>query len=63
MRRTFTIIRVGKKDQPKGYGPDVQWFDNVLPNALILGLEVDEELRLVIRESATGYTRGAKPVT
>lgn len=57
MKKAFTIIRVSKKDQLKGYGPDVQWFGDVLPNAPKLGLEVSEELRRVIQEEATGWDR------
>lgn len=57
MKKAFTIIRVSKEDQLKGYGPDVQWFDDVLPNAPILSLEVGEELRRVIQEPATGWDR------
>jgi hypothetical protein len=57
MKKALTIIRVSRKDQLKGYGPDVQWLDDVLPNAPILGLEVSEELKRVIQEPATGWDR------
>lgn len=57
MKRAFTIIRVSKADQLKGYGPDIQWLDDVLLNAPALGLEVDEGLKRVIQESATGWDR------
>lgn len=57
MKTAFTIIRVSREDQLKGYGPDVQWFDDVLSNAPTLGLEVSEELRRVIQEPATGWDR------
>lgn len=57
MKKAFTIIRVSREDQLKGYGPDVQWFDDVLPSAPILGLEVDEKLRRTIQEPATGWDR------
>jgi hypothetical protein len=58
VKKAFTIIRVSAEDQLRGYGPDVQWFDDVLPNAPQLGLEVEEGLRAVIQESATGWDRG-----
>jgi hypothetical protein len=57
VKKAFTIIRVSAEDQLRGYGPDVQWFDDVLPNAPLLGLEVEEGLRAVIQESATGWDR------
>ncbi len=57
MTRAFTIVRVSAEDQLKGYGPDVQWEDDVLPNAPILGLTVSEVNRRVIQESATGWER------
>jgi len=57
MEPTFTIIRVSGEDQLRGYGPDVQWFDDVLPNAPLLGLEVCEERRVIIQEPATGWDR------
>jgi len=57
MKRAFTIIRVSGEDQLRGYGPDSQWYDDVLPNAPLLGLEVSENLRQVIQESATGWDR------
>ena len=58
MKKTFTIIRVSGEDQLKGYGPDSQWTDDVVPNALLLGLQVSEDLRRIIQESATGWYRG-----
>ena len=57
MKKAFTIIRVSSEDQLKGYGPDVQWEDDIVPNALLLGLEVDESYRRVIQESATSWER------
>ena len=55
--KTFTIIRVSGEDQLRGYGPDSQWADDVVPNASSLGLEVSEDLRRVIQEPATGWDR------
>jgi|GEM_PF-698673 len=57
MKRTFTIVRVSAEDQLKGYGPEVQWQDDVLPNAPLLELTVSEAYRRVIQESATGWER------
>jgi len=57
MKRAFTIIRVSDEDQLKGYGPDVQWEDDILPAAPILGLTVSEAYRRIIQESATGWER------
>jgi hypothetical protein len=57
MKKTFTIIRVSEEDQLKGYGPDVQWFEDVQPNAPLLGLQVDEAFRRVIQEPATSWER------
>jgi len=57
MRKVFTIIRVSGEDQLRGYGPDSQWCDDVVPNAPLLGLEVSESLRRIIQESATGWDR------
>ena len=57
MREAFVIIRVSSQDQLKGYGPNVQWFDDVIPNAPLLGLEVSEKYRRVIQESATTWER------
>lgn len=57
MNRAFTIVRVSAEDQLKGYGPDVQWEDDILPNAPLLGLTVSETHRRVIQESATGWER------
>lgn len=55
--KAFTIIRVSAQDQLKGYGPDVQWEDDVLGNAPSLGLEPTTEYRRIIQESATGWGR------
>ena len=63
MKRAFVIIRVSKEDQLKGYGPDVQWFEDVLPNAPLLGLEVNEALRAMIQEEATGWEIATKLIT
>ncbi|MFC1980130.1 hypothetical protein ACFLVS_04680 [Chloroflexota bacterium] len=38
MKKAFTIIRVSSEDQLKGYGPDVQWEDDIVPNAPLPGL-------------------------
>ena len=57
MRKAFVIIRVSSQDQLKGYGPNVQWLDDVIPNAPLLGLEVSEEYKRVIQESATTWER------
>lgn len=57
MKKAFVIIRVSAEDQLKGYGPDVQWFEDILPNAPLLGLEVSETLRRVIQEPATSWER------
>ena len=57
MRKAFVIIRVSSQDQLKGYGPNVQWFDDVIPNAPLLGLEVSEKYKRVIQESATTWER------
>jgi hypothetical protein len=55
--KAFTIIRVSGEDQLRGYGPDSQWADDVVPNAPLLGLEVSEGLRRVIQEPATTWDR------
>ena len=57
VKKAFVIIRVSSQDQLKGYGPNVQWFDDVIPNAPLLGLEVSEKYRRVIQESATTWER------
>ena len=57
MKKAFTIIRVSGKDQLKGNGLDAQWEDDVLPNAPVLELEVNEEYRREIQESASGWNR------
>jgi len=57
MKKAFTIIRVSSEDQLKGYGPDNQWEDDIVPNAGSLGLEVEEKYRRVIQESATTWER------
>ncbi len=57
MKKAFTIIRVSGKDQLKGNGLDAQWEDDVLPNAPVLELEVNEKYRWVIQESASGWNR------
>lgn len=46
MLKAFVIIRLSTEDQLKGYGADVQWEDDMLPNAPKLGLEVHESHRL-----------------
>lgn len=53
----FVIIRVSAEDQLRGYGPDVQWEDDILPVALELDLTISETYRRVIQESATGWER------
>lgn len=55
--KAFTIIRVSSQDQLKGYGPDVQWEDDILLNAPSLGLEATIQFRRIIQESATGWDR------
>ncbi|MFC1999966.1 recombinase family protein [Chloroflexota bacterium] len=57
MEKALTIIRVSGEDQLRGYGPDSQWCDDVLPNAELLGLQVNENLKRVIQEPATGWDR------
>ena len=57
MNNAFVIIRVSAEDQLKGYGPDVQWEDDILPVVPVLGLTVSETYRRVIQESATGWER------
>ena len=57
MKKAFTIIRVSGRDQLKGNGLDAQWEDDVLPNAPVLELEVNEEYRREIQESASGWNR------
>ena len=57
MKRAFVIIRVSAEDQLKGYGPDVQWYEDIIPNASLLGLEVKEAFRRVIQEPATSWER------
>ena len=57
MKKAFTIIRVSAEDQLRGYGPDNQWLDDVLPNAPFLGLEVSETYRRIIQERATSWDR------
>jgi hypothetical protein len=49
MLKAFVIIRLSTEDQLKGYGADVQWEDDILPNAPTLGLEIDESYRRVIQ--------------
>ena len=53
----FTIIRVSREDQLRGYGPDSQWEEDVLPNAARLGIQAKEVYRRVIQEPATGWDR------
>ncbi len=55
--RAFVIVRVSAEDQLRGYGPEVQWEDDILPNAPGLGLTVSEKNRRMIQESATGWER------
>jgi len=55
--KAYTIIRVSAEDQLKGYGPDVQWYEDVIPAAPKLGLEVDEVYKRIIQESATTWDR------
>jgi hypothetical protein len=57
MIRAMTIIRVSAEDQLHGYGPDVQWFEDVLSGAERLGLQVDERYRRIIQEPATRWER------
>jgi site-specific DNA recombinase len=55
--KAFVIVRVSSQDQLRGYGPDVQWQDDIIPNAQLLGLEVSEQYRRVIQEPATTWDR------
>jgi len=57
MKKAFVIIRLSTQDQLKGYGAEVQWEDDVLSNAPLLGLSVSETNRRVIQESATSWER------
>jgi len=57
MKTAFVIIRVSAEDQLRGYGPEVQWSDDILPAAPVLGLGVSENYRRVLQESATGWER------
>jgi site-specific DNA recombinase len=57
MKRAFVIIRVSAEDQLKGYGPDVQWEDDIIPALPFLGLTVNESDRRIIQESATSWER------
>jgi hypothetical protein len=56
-KEAMAIIRVSREDQLRGYGPDAQWQDDVLPNAPFLGLRVEEGYRRIIQEPATGWNR------
>lgn len=53
----FTIVRVSAQDQLRGYGADVQWEDDVLMNAPLLGLQPSVEHRRIIQEAATDWDR------
>ena len=53
----LTAIRVSREDQLRGYGPDSQWQEDVLPNAAYLELIAPERYRRVIQEPATGWNR------
>lgn len=57
VNNAFVIIRESAEDGLKGYGPDVQWEDDILPVARELDLTVSETYRRVIQESATGWER------
>ena len=57
MKIAMTILRVSAADQLRGYGPDAQWFEDVLPAADLLGLEVSEVNKRVIQERATTWDR------
>ncbi len=57
MKTAFVIIRVSAEDQLRGYGPDTQWQDDIMPMAPVLGLTVSENYRRVLQESATGWER------
>ncbi len=56
-KTAFVIIRVSAEDQLRGYGPDTQWQDDIMPMAPVLGLAVSENYRRVLQESATGWER------
>lgn len=57
MKTAFVIIRVSAEDQLRGYGPDTQWQDDIMPMAPVLGLDVSENYRRVLQESATSWER------
>jgi site-specific DNA recombinase len=57
MLKAFTVIRISGEDQLKGYGPDVQWEYDIVPIAPELGLQVSEQYRRILQESATGWDR------
>ena len=47
-KEAFTIIRESGEVQLRGYGPDSQWEDDVLPNAATLGIHAGEQFRRII---------------
>lgn len=57
MKKAYTIVRVSGEDQLRGYGPDVQWYEDILSAAPLLGLEVSEKFKVVIQETATSWDR------
>jgi len=57
VNNAFVIVRVSAEDQMKGYGPEVQWEDDILPAARLFNLTVTEIHRRIIQESATGWER------
>jgi hypothetical protein len=51
MSNAFVIVRVSAEDQLKGYGPDVQWEDDILPMAVLTRNTV------IINVAAPGHMR------
>ena len=56
-RTALTVIRVSREEQLRGYGPESQWEEDVLPNAALLGIVVTERYRRAIEEPASGWNR------
>ena len=57
IKRAFTIVRVSREDQLRSYGPEAQWQDDILPNAPLLKLRVEERYHRVLQEPATAWDR------
>jgi len=56
-KTALTVIRVSREDQMRGYGPDAQWEEDILPSAAALGLIAPDQYRRVIQEPATDWNR------